>query len=58
MFSPEQKADLVERCKAGEGLRDIVQSLGVDPDQGMRWLQQNYRTEMRAAKQEQVARRA
>lgn len=54
MFTDQQKAALVERCKAGEGVRDIIQSMGINPDDGIRWLQNHYRSEMKAAKLYQI----
>lgn len=55
MFTDQQKAELVDRCKNGEGVRAIIQSMGLDPDKGIDWLKKNYRSEMKAAKQEQIA---
>ena len=54
MFTEAQHAELIDRVKKGEGVRAIIQSMGIDPDQGMKWLKDNYRPEMKAAKQEQI----
>lgn len=58
MFTEAQKRDLVERCIAGEPVRAIIGSFGLDIDQAMEWLKKNYRSEMKAAKQEQIAGKA
>ena len=57
MFSDAQKAALIERSENGEGIVAILQSFGIEENQGLEWLKQNFSAEVKAAKQVQVSRR-
>lgn len=55
MFSDAQKSDLVRRCENGEGVVAIIKSFGLDEDRALEWCKKNFRSELKAAKQVQLA---
>lgn len=57
MFTEEQKVELTEGVAQGRSVQSLIEGMGIGYVEGAKWLRGNFRTEMKAAKAEQIARK-